>query len=151
MGTTCLKVYVILNPRRPTANMCRLSSRLLNSHPHAARPTFTSHWNSFRNAGLTRTKRTISELPILSWSAHDPVLVEGKSYLLHGHWTELTQVSMAWMEMRIVLAKLYYTFDIELLDQDLDWHRDCKMYLIWQRPMLKAKLSVRKNGTGVEA
>lgn len=51
---------------------------------------------------------------------------------------------MAWMEMRIVLAKLYFTFDVELLDHDLDWHRDSRMYLIWQRQELNARLNLRE-------
>lgn len=50
---------------------------------------------------------------------------------------------MAWMEMRLVLAKMYFTFDIELLDKDLDWHRDARIYLIWQRRELNARLSLR--------
>ncbi|KAF7193715.1 Cytochrome P450 monooxygenase [Pseudocercospora fuligena] len=51
---------------------------------------------------------------------------------------------MAWMEMRIVLAKLYFTFDVELLDRDLDWHRDSRMFLIWQRQELNARLHLRE-------
>jgi hypothetical protein len=31
------------------------------------------------------------------------------------------------MELNTIMAKLIYTFDFELIDQDLDWHRDSTM------------------------
>ncbi|XXH01255.1 hypothetical protein Hte_007609 [Hypoxylon texense] len=50
--------------------------------------------------------------------------------------------SLGWMEMRQILAKLLWNFDLEIADPDLDWHRDSRMYTLWSKPHLhvKAKL-----------
>lgn len=47
--------------------------------------------------------------------------------------------SLGWMEMRQILAKLLYNFDLELADPDLDWHRDSRMYTLWSKPHLHVK------------
>ncbi|KAI1206780.1 putative cytochrome P450 [Annulohypoxylon truncatum] len=44
--------------------------------------------------------------------------------------------SLGWMEMRQILAKLIWNFDLELADPDLDWHRDSRMYTLWSKPHL---------------
>ncbi|KAI0883029.1 putative cytochrome P450 [Annulohypoxylon maeteangense] len=53
--------------------------------------------------------------------------------------------SLGWMEMRQVLAKLIWNFDLELAESDLDWHRDSRMYTLWSKPHLhvRAKLADR--------
>ncbi|KAI0839483.1 putative cytochrome P450 [Hypoxylon sp. FL0890] len=53
--------------------------------------------------------------------------------------------SLGWMEMRQILAKLIWNFDLELADPELDWHRDSRMYTLWSKPHLhvKAKLAER--------
>ncbi|KAI1409852.1 putative cytochrome P450 [Hypoxylon sp. FL1857] len=53
--------------------------------------------------------------------------------------------SLGWMEMRQILAKLIWNFDLELADPDLDWHRDSRMYTLWSKPHLhvRAKLVER--------
>lgn len=47
------------------------------------------------------------------------------------------------MEFRTILAKVIWTFDLELANQDLDWHRDSRMHSFWVKPKLlvKAKLA----------
>ncbi|CAD6591261.1 MAG: hypothetical protein ASARMPRED_005286 [Alectoria sarmentosa] len=45
--------------------------------------------------------------------------------------------NLAWVELRTILAKLHFTYDLKMLDKDLDWHRDSKMQTLWQRPPLK--------------
>ena len=52
--------------------------------------------------------------------------------------------SMGWMEMRSILVKLYFRFDLELVNQDLDWHRDSEMHTLWKKPELKVRLSKRE-------
>lgn len=51
---------------------------------------------------------------------------------------------MGWMEMRSILAKLHFTFDMELVDQGLDWHRDSEMHTLWKKPDLKVRLTRRQ-------
>ena len=55
----------------------------------------------------------------------------------------LTKDSLAWVELRTVLAKMHFTCDLTLLDEDLDWHRDSKMQTLWQRPPLNVKVEKR--------
>lgn len=43
------------------------------------------------------------------------------------------------MELRITLAKLFYSFDLTLLDEDVDWHRDSRMHTLWNKPHLKVQ------------
>jgi hypothetical protein len=43
---------------------------------------------------------------------------------------------MAWMEMRILIAKMVFHFDYELVDDNLDWVRDSRCYVLWQKPDL---------------
>ncbi|KAF9870881.1 hypothetical protein CkaCkLH20_11553 [Colletotrichum karsti] len=51
--------------------------------------------------------------------------------------------SMAYAELRIVLAKLLWNFDLELVDSSEDWVRQQKIYLIWQKVPLMAKCRPR--------
>ncbi|KAL9123064.1 MAG: hypothetical protein Q9187_000391 [Circinaria calcarea] len=59
--------------------------------------------------------------------------------------------SLAWIELTTILAKLYFTYDMILLNQDLDWQRDSRMTTLWQKPELRVRVSrVRELGLGVE-
>ncbi|KXJ94939.1 cytochrome P450 [Microdochium bolleyi] len=41
----------------------------------------------------------------------------------------------AYMQLRLTLAKMFWTFDVELTNGDtLDWERDLRMYAVWIRP-----------------
>ncbi|KAI0146377.1 cytochrome P450 [Xylariaceae sp. FL1272] len=50
--------------------------------------------------------------------------------------------SLAWMEMRTTLAKVVFTFDLVLVDQDLDWLRDSRMTTLWRKPPLRIRASL---------
>ena len=52
--------------------------------------------------------------------------------------------SLAWMEMRTTLVKLYYSFDLELVNEDLDWQRDSRMHTLWRKPPLTVRLKTRE-------
>lgn len=42
---------------------------------------------------------------------------------------------MSYVQAKAVLAKLIWTFDMELANgDDIDWERDCKLYALWVRP-----------------
>lgn len=46
--------------------------------------------------------------------------------------------SMAWHEMRLLLAKVLYNLDLELCDESRDWI-DQKVYLLWQKKPLMCR------------
>lgn len=52
--------------------------------------------------------------------------------------------SLGWMELHTTLAKMHYKYDLELLSRDIDWHRDCKMHLLWQKPEMRVKVKTRE-------
>ena len=49
--------------------------------------------------------------------------------------------SMAWIEVRILMAKLTYLFDFEIVDKTLDWTADQECYTLWQKPDLFVKVT----------
>lgn len=48
--------------------------------------------------------------------------------------------NLAYMEMRIILAKLVWHFDWELLNQGLDWRRDSRHDLLWTKPEIRLRV-----------
>lgn len=46
------------------------------------------------------------------------------------------QNSLAWMELRTTLARLLWKYDLQLVDNKLDWHRDSQMHTLWKKPKL---------------
>ncbi|OTB02487.1 hypothetical protein M426DRAFT_322583 [Hypoxylon sp. CI-4A] len=51
--------------------------------------------------------------------------------------------NLAWLELRTTLAKVLWTFDLELEDPSLDWHRESRMYTLWQKPELQVRAKIR--------
>ncbi|KAF2449310.1 cytochrome P450 [Karstenula rhodostoma CBS 690.94] len=51
--------------------------------------------------------------------------------------------SLGWMEMRTILAKVHYTFDLVLADPSLDWHEESRMCTLWQKPALPMRIQLR--------
>lgn len=49
--------------------------------------------------------------------------------------------SMAWIEVRILMAKLTFLYDFEMVDRNLDWDRDQKCYTLWEKPQLFVKVT----------
>lgn len=41
--------------------------------------------------------------------------------------------SLAYIEMRLILSHLLYNFDMELVDQDLDWVGRQKIFGLWEK------------------
>ncbi|KAI4762308.1 hypothetical protein E4T51_04711 [Aureobasidium sp. EXF-12344] len=39
-----------------------------------------------------------------------------------------------WLELNLAMCKLHYKYDLELVNADLDWHRDSKMHIVWHKP-----------------
>ena len=56
-------------------------------------------------------------------------------------------VNLAYMEMRIILATLVFSFDLELISKDVDWVRDTKIYFLWTKPNLMVRVVPEKGAT----
>jgi cytochrome P450 len=48
-------------------------------------------------------------------------------------------INLAYMEMRIILARMVFEFDWELVSRDVDWERDVKLKILWQKPELRVR------------
>ncbi len=51
--------------------------------------------------------------------------------------------SLAWLELRTVLAKLLWTYDLRLVNEEIDWHRDSRMLTLWWKPLFWVKATPR--------
>jgi cytochrome P450 len=56
--------------------------------------------------------------------------------------------NLAWAEMRTILARLVWNFDMELLPESEGWDEGQKIYVLWHKPPLMVKL---KAGSLVES
>lgn len=55
-------------------------------------------------------------------------------------------VNIAWLEMRVTLAKLAYAFDLELKDAEgNDWLGRCQLLQLWKKPKLMVRFTARRN------
>jgi hypothetical protein len=54
---------------------------------------------------------------------------------------ELTTCSLAYHELRLVMAKVLYAFDFELAPESENW-QDQETYILWQKKPLMCKLKV---------
>jgi hypothetical protein len=48
---------------------------------------------------------------------------------------------MAWIEVRILMAKLKFMYDLEIYDKNLDWNRDHSCCTLWQKPDMFVKVT----------
>ena len=53
-----------------------------------------------------------------------------------------SELSLAYFEMRSILARMMWHFDMELCDESRTWTQQ-KAYLTWDKPPLWVKLSER--------
>lgn len=51
--------------------------------------------------------------------------------------------SMAYAEMRMVLTKVLFNFDLQLADPSEDWWTTQNTFFVWQKKPLMVKLSPR--------
>jgi hypothetical protein len=45
-------------------------------------------------------------------------------------------ISLALLELRLILSKILFRFDMKLMDDDLDWVKANKNYVFWEKPAL---------------
>lgn len=55
----------------------------------------------------------------------------------------IVQSSLAYFEMRLILAHVLWNFDLELATESTDWSRQ-KVYAIWDKSPLYVKLKPRE-------
>ncbi|KAF1848218.1 cytochrome P450 monooxygenase-like protein [Cucurbitaria berberidis CBS 394.84] len=48
--------------------------------------------------------------------------------------------SLAYAEMRLILAKVLFNFDLEIVNDSQDWMKEQKTYALWEKPSLMVKL-----------
>ena len=48
------------------------------------------------------------------------------------------------MELRLIIAKLVWMYDVELVDKELDWNEANVTYILWWKPELNVKLTTRE-------
>jgi cytochrome P450 len=48
--------------------------------------------------------------------------------------------SLAYAEMRTILARLLFNFDMELVDPEVDW-LDQQVFFLWKKPPLNVNLT----------
>lgn len=56
------------------------------------------------------------------------------------HYPFLTIYSLAYAEMRLILAKIIYNFDIRIADDSKNWVNGQKAYAVWHKPDLNVYL-----------
>lgn len=49
--------------------------------------------------------------------------------------------NLAYAEMRLIMAKFVFTFDMELMKGCENWEKDCKVLTLWEKPELAVKLT----------
>lgn len=52
--------------------------------------------------------------------------------------------NLAYLEMRFIIAKLLWRYDVEWFDTTLDWDRDGMGYTVWKKPDFRMLLQERK-------
>ncbi|TLD15700.1 uncharacterized protein PgNI_00007 [Pyricularia grisea] len=51
--------------------------------------------------------------------------------------------NLAYSEMRLILARILFSFDLKLADQDYNWIKGQKVYIVWQKPSLPVFFKAR--------
>lgn len=49
--------------------------------------------------------------------------------------------SLAMLELRLILSKILFRFDMKLMDDNLDWVKANKNYVFWEKPALPIQFS----------
>ncbi|KAI0169620.1 cytochrome P450 [Hypoxylon sp. FL1284] len=51
--------------------------------------------------------------------------------------------NFAWMELNLVLAKMLWRYDLELVSKDIDWLKDSQIHVLWWKPKLFVRFHER--------
>jgi hypothetical protein len=58
--------------------------------------------------------------------------------------TPFFNISLAYSEMRQMLARVVWNFDIQLAIDSTDWEKKSEVYLLWNKPPANVYLKPRK-------
>lgn len=75
--------------------------------------------------------------------AHAPVWAEGEYFSLIFEENHANSVSLAWLELHVIIARLIYSYEFLLADEPFDWNANSEMHLLWKKPKLRMKLKQR--------
>lgn len=78
-----------------------------------------------------------------SRTGHGPAWDEGMALIYAHCMTSADDHSLGWMELHTIMAKILYRYDMEPVDETVDWHRDSRMHTLWEKPPLMVKLKRR--------
>lgn len=53
----------------------------------------------------------------------------------------MTAQSLAYIEMRLILARVIWNFDMRIANDSLDWYSRQKIYLLWEKGPLNVFLT----------
>ncbi|KAF8472717.1 cytochrome P450 [Kalaharituber pfeilii] len=53
-------------------------------------------------------------------------------------------MNLAYMEIRVIVAKLIYCYDLELVRPDLDWDKESRSWTLWWKPDLNVYVKTRE-------
>jgi hypothetical protein len=56
----------------------------------------------------------------------------------------IVSYSLAHLEMKNIIARLLWNFDMELQSDSMQWADSQRSYVLWDKPDLNAKLTVRE-------
>lgn len=48
--------------------------------------------------------------------------------------------SLAWAELRLIISSLFFAFDFELVDKEIDWMAMQEVFTLWKKPGLIVRL-----------
>ena len=51
------------------------------------------------------------------------------------------------MEMRIILSKIFWTYDFEIVDKSLDWVASNRSFVFWEKPEMQTVFYPRSQET----
>ncbi|KAK1477672.1 BCL4p [Colletotrichum tamarilloi] len=51
--------------------------------------------------------------------------------------------NFAYMEINLILAKMLWQYDLELVDKDLDWEQESQLHVMWWKPALMVRFTHR--------
>ncbi|CRL18797.1 Cytochrome P450 [Penicillium camemberti] len=55
--------------------------------------------------------------------------------------------NFALMELNLILSKLCWKYDMELMDQSLDWEGQSKVHVMWDKPALTVRFHSAEGST----
>jgi cytochrome P450 len=53
--------------------------------------------------------------------------------------------SLAYLEMRLIMARMLWNFDLELADQDFEWTKQ-KAFIVWEKEPLMVQMKNIRRG-----